>query len=109
MADTAGLGARLRRIWRTKWVKPALLVGFIAVLFAIRFVPSADAGEIEERLAEKYGVSVQWHPESRYQRDTLVVDGQDVSEHCVVTGDWGPLDDLAIECDGTVSFVPVDQ
>jgi len=72
-------------------------------------VPSADAGEVGERLEEIYGVPVEWDPNGSYERDTLIVDGQDLSEDCRVTGDWGPLDDLAIECDGATGPVPVQD
>ena len=94
---------------KRRWFKPVLLIGFVALVFAIRFLPSAGHEEVVQRLEEKYGVPVEWDPNGTYERDTLVVDGEDVTEECVVTGDWGSLDDLAIECDGKIAFVPVDQ
>jgi hypothetical protein len=100
----------VRRLLRRRGVKPALLVAFVALVVAVQVLPSARHDEVVQRLEEKYGAQeIVWQGNGRYQRDTLVVDGKDVSDECVVTGDWGPLDDLAIECDGHVAFVPVDQ
>lgn len=101
--------SRWRVLAKKTWFKPLLVLGFIALVFAVRFLPSADHGEIVERLEDTYGVPVTWEPNGTYERDTLVVDGEDLSEECHVTGDWGPLDDLAIECDGVVAPVPVED
>ena len=103
--ESLGIGAVTRR----KWFKPMLLAGTIGVILAVQVLPSAGPDEVVQRLEEKYGAErIVWTGNGRYERDTLVVDGRDVSEECVVEGEWGPLDDLAIDCETDVGIRPVE-
>ncbi len=96
---------------RSRWFAPVVIVIAVVGAFGATFLFRADSDEVVRRLEQQYGAQeIVWQGNGRYQRDTLVVDGRDLTEHCVVTGEWGPLDDLAIECDGEVDPpVPADR
>jgi len=102
--------SRVPAITRRKWFTPAFIALVVAAVFAQDAIWGPDYPEVVRRLEAKYGVEeIVWQGNGRYERDTLIIDGRDVSDDCVITGDWGPLDDLAIECDGEVSYEPVDR
>ena len=88
-----------------KWFTSGLVVGILAAVFVVQLGFGPDHDQVVQRLEEKYGAeTIEWSGNGRYQRDTIVVDGQDVSEECIVTGEWWGLDDVRFECDTDVGL-----
>jgi len=88
-----------------KWFTPSLVVGILAVVFLVQLGLGPDHEQVVERLEQKYGAdTVEWSSDGRYQRDTIVVDGLDVSEECIVVGEWWGLDDVRFECESDVGL-----
>ena len=88
-----------------KWFTPALVGGILAVVFVVQLGFGPDHEQVVERLEQTYGAdTVEWSANGRFQRDTIVVDGQDVSEECIVVGEWWGLDDVRLECESDVGL-----
>lgn len=90
----------LLALTRRRWFWPAVMVAIVVGVFAwqLRYGPDVEA--VERQLEERYDVSVEWRAGGKYERDTIIVDGRDVSEDCILTGASGSPDDARIECDG---------
>lgn len=102
----------MRNLIEMKWFKPALVVVMVGLVYFVSFVVlgKPDYERIEDRLVEQYDLSsIRWETNGMRQRDTLVLDGQDVSDTCLVTGYDGSLDALRIECDEPVGMPAVDE
>jgi len=102
----------VRDVTQEKWFRPVLFLVVVGLVYFVSFVVVGppDYDEAERVLVEKYDLrSLEWETNGSRQRDTLVLDGQDVSDACVVEGEWGSLDDVRIDCDEPVGIRAVDE
>lgn len=95
---------------RETWARWAIAVGGVLVVWIVTLIWGPNPPVVERQLEETYDVSdVVWQPSWRWQRDTLVVDGRDISDDCIVTGAWWSSHDAKIECSRDVGIGEVAQ
>jgi hypothetical protein len=93
------LKQRLVGVRRDTWLRWGIVVGGTVAVLLVYLVWGPDTAEVEHRLEEKYGVErVVWGNSARFEKETLVVDGRDIAGECTVSGEWGSLDNVRIEC-----------
>jgi hypothetical protein len=95
----SALTRRLADVRRDTWLRWGIVMGGVLLVLTTYWLSGPETSEVEQRLADKYGVSeVRWGNSARFEPEVLVVEGRDISGECTVRGEWASLDNLRIEC-----------